>query len=51
MAYGSAKELEYQISLSVRLGYLNDESGRELTDSIVETCKVLNGLIRSLQRD
>ena len=50
MAYGSARELEYQISLAERLGYLPEESARALTDSAVETCKVLNGLIRSLRQ-
>ena len=50
MAYGSARELEYQISLAVRLGYLPEESARALTDSAVEPCKVLNGLIRSLRQ-
>ena len=49
MAYGSARELEYQISLAKRLGYLSEQSQQELTKAAVETCKVLNGLIRSLR--
>jgi four helix bundle protein len=47
MAYGSVRELEYQISLANRLGYLVDAT--ELNSLVVETAKVLNGLIRSLR--
>ncbi len=50
MAYGSARELEYQVSLAKRLGYLPDSAAEALTASAVETCKVLNGLIRSLRQ-
>ena len=49
MAYGSARELEYQMSLAQRLGYLNDESYHSLRQGCEETSKVLNGLIRSLR--
>ena len=49
MAHGSAHELEYQISLARRLGYLGDEPARALTALAIEACKVLNGLIRSLR--
>ena len=47
MANGSVCELEYQISLAHRLGYLPDVA--ELNALVVETAKVLNGLIRSLR--
>lgn len=47
MAYGSVREIEYQISLADRLGYLRDSS--ELTAVATETAKVLNGLVRSLR--
>ena len=50
MAYGSARELGYQVSLAHRLGYLGDESHGRLHAACEETCKVLNGLIRSLRR-
>jgi four helix bundle protein len=50
VAYGSARELEYQISLAYRLGYLDDGVHRRLREASVETCKVLNGLIRSLRQ-
>lgn len=48
MAYGSVRELEYQISLADRLGYLSD--AEPLNRLVVETAKVLNGLIRSLRQ-
>lgn len=48
MAYGSLRELEYQISLAHRLGYLGDAT--ELNAIAVEAAKVLNGLIRSLRK-
>jgi four helix bundle protein len=49
MAYGSARELEYQLSLAHRLGYLGEAEANELQALANETCKVLNGLIRSLR--
>jgi four helix bundle protein len=49
MAYGSARELEYQIGLARRLGLLGDESAQVLGPASEETCKVLNGLLRSLR--
>jgi len=49
MAYGFARELEYQISLAHRLGYLDETVHEPLRDACVEVCKVLNGLIRSLR--
>jgi four helix bundle protein len=49
MAYGSARELQYQISLAHRLGLLDDGSFESLSSLSKETSKVLNGLIRSLR--
>jgi four helix bundle protein len=49
MAHGSAHEIEYQISLARRLGFVNDDQAKTLSDLAIETCKVLNGLIRSLR--
>lgn len=49
MAYGSARELEYQLSLAHRLGYLADEDYQRTSGSCIEVCKVLNGLIRSIR--
>lgn len=50
IAYGSLRELEYQVSLSSRLGFLNGEASRKLQGLSTETAKVLNGLIRSFRR-
>jgi len=50
MAYGSASELDYQISLGCRLGYLKESVYKELSAKSSETAKVLNGLIRSLRQ-
>jgi len=50
MAYGSARELEYQLSLAARLGYLTQEQHQNLASSTIETSKVLSGLIRALRR-
>jgi len=49
MAYSSACEVNYQLSLAQRLDYLPRELGRDLADSCGETVRVLNGLIRSLR--
>ncbi|MEN8128113.1 MAG: four helix bundle protein [Planctomycetota bacterium] len=50
MAYGSASELDYQISLAYRLGYIEEKPYFPLRDKSTETAKVLNGLIRSLRK-
>ena len=47
-AYGSAKEMEYQLSLARRLGYLPDTE--EVLGRVEEVCRALNALIRSLRR-
>lgn len=50
IAYGSAKELEYQVSLAKRLSFFdNNDSFKSLMEKCVETCKVLSGLIRSFR--
>ena len=48
IAYASAREVEYQVSLAARLGFLNDASRGELSALCVETSKVLSGLLRAL---
>jgi four helix bundle protein len=49
IAFGSLRELHYQLSLSKRLGFLPNEDLSLIEPEIVETEKVLNGLIRVLR--
>jgi len=49
MSYGSACELQYQLSLAIRLGYLSQQAHTPLAAACAETSRVLNGLIRSLR--
>ena len=51
IAYGSVCEVEYQLSLAERLGYLDLQSAKEVTSLANETGRVLNGLLRSLKSD
>lgn len=50
IAFGSLRELKYQVSLSARLVFLSAENGAPLKPKIEETEKVLNSLIRSLRK-
>lgn len=47
VAYGSARELEYQVSVAERL--YPDCALSDWSSLATETCKVLNGLMRSLR--
>jgi len=49
IAFGSLRELHYQLSLSKRLGFFFNEDLSLIEPKVVETEKVLNGLIRSLR--
>ena len=49
IAYGSAREVEYQLSLARRLGLTPDAAFTPVAAVASETCRVLNGLIRSLR--
>jgi four helix bundle protein len=51
MAFGSAREVEYQLSLAFRLGYLTREQFDFVHPKAKETCKVLGALIRALRFD
>jgi four helix bundle protein len=51
MAYGSARELDYQISLAFRLGYLAESDHQKLDELSQENCKLLNALINWLRRN
>ena len=46
IACGSARELEYQLSLASRLGYTNDESFAPVAEIADETCRVLSGPLK-----
>jgi len=50
MAFGSCRELAYQATVAARLGYISAEDSTSLGSLATETCKTLNGLIRSLRR-
>jgi four helix bundle protein len=49
IAFGSLRELHYQINLSKRLGFLPNEDSSLIEPKVVETEKVLNGLICALR--
>ena len=51
IAFGSLRELRYQLTLSERLGFLGNQDSSLIEPKIVETEKVLNGLIRALRDD
>jgi four helix bundle protein len=50
MAYASACEVQYQLTLARRLGYLTRENADELDNAAKETCLVINGLLRALRK-
>ena len=50
IAYGSACELEYQVNLAFRLGYMDEQSSVALEAKCGETARVLNGLIAGLRK-
>ena len=50
IAFGSLRELKYQVNLSKRLGFLTIENATAIEPKIEETEKVLSGLIRSLRK-
>jgi len=45
MAFGSLRELHYQVSLAKHLGYFSDQDSSVIEPKIVEAEKVLNSLI------
>ena len=51
MAFGSLRELRYQLGLSNRLEFLSDRDWSMIEPKIAETEKVMNALIRSLRNE
>jgi len=51
IAFGSGRELEYQLSLATRLGYIDQGESQQLDAIVNELMKVLSGLIKSQRRD
>ncbi len=49
VAFGSLRELRYQVSLSKRLDFLPNQDFSLIEPKIIETVKVLNGLIKALR--
>ena len=49
IAFGSLREVSYFISLSRRLGYLDEEAGSRLGAKAEEASRVLSGLVASLR--
>jgi four helix bundle protein len=50
MAYGSAKEVSYQLSLAYRLHLITEKAGRELEEQTTVLAKTLNALITGIKR-
>jgi len=51
IAFGSLRELHYQIRLSKRLGFVLNNDASLIEPTMIEAEKVLNGLIQSLRLD
>jgi four helix bundle protein len=50
MAFGSVREVQYQLTIAQRLGYLSQEIAARLDSQADETARVLAGLLNSLRR-
>lgn len=50
IAFGSLRELHYQLSLAKRLGYLDQTDFQNCEITFIEAEKVLSALIRSLKK-
>ena len=50
MAYGSAREVEYQLHLALRLGFLNQQDYDAIDTKCDAVAMTLAGLIKSLRR-
>lgn len=50
IAYGSACELAYQLSVARRLGFCDEATATSMESAAEETAKVIGGLLKSLRR-
>ena len=50
IAFGSLRELNYQFSLSKRLGFICNKDALLIEPKLIETEKVLSSLIRALKK-
>jgi len=50
MAYGSVRELEYELSIALRLDYLSPVAGEELLQQASRTGRALRALIVAVQQ-
>lgn len=50
IATGSAREVEYQLGLAVRLGFVTPAQATEATNAASEANRLLIGLVRSLRK-
>jgi four helix bundle protein len=49
IAFASARELHYELSIAARLGYFSDNQYEQLDLLASRTCKALTGLIKALR--
>jgi len=49
IAQGSISELDTQLEIACRLGYINDQNYSNLISKLTEISKMLYGLVRSLK--
>ena len=50
LARGSLSEVETQIEIAKRLGYINDEQQMQFNQLASDTGKIINGLMNSMER-
>ena len=50
IAFASAREVEYQLTIAERLGFLPAEEANALGERVTETSKVTYGLLKSLRK-
>lgn len=51
IAFGSLRELHYQVGLASRLEYIDKQSFNEFENKLIETEKVLGALVRTLRNN